>query len=283
MMPKHPKCRTMHVRGLCARWALSAVLVFSIVQAPPASALPPSIFDVQPELDQGLLGEGRQAYRERADSRRGRDAYRLFKQHYQQNPDDPIAGWHFSMSCYFMGMRVLKTSEDRKQVHAEGRAAADRALAQDPNCGPCHLLSGINHALWAEQVGIFRSLVGLPKVRKHLDRSAEIDPTFAGAAAHRTLAQIAQVLPRMFGGGKKKTLGHIRDALSIAPEEPLNYEIMVDLMIKEKNMPAALYWAQRGITVPKPGPEYVESRGSIEYMQKIIELLTRPLHAARRE
>jgi hypothetical protein len=58
---------------------------------------------------------------------------------------------------------------------------------------------------------------------------------------------------------------------------------MVDLMLKDENMPAALYWAQRGIAVPEPGPEWVESRDAIDYMRKIVDVLTRPLHAARQK
>jgi hypothetical protein len=282
-MTKHPyPTRTlMHAHRTAVTLTAAFVLVLGSINL--ASASSPSIFDVQPELDHGLLGEGRQAYRERADTARGRDAYRLFKEYYEQNPDDPVAAWHFAMSCYFMGHRVLSDGEAKKQVHDEGRLAADRGVAQDPECAPCHLLSGINHALWAREVGIFRSLVGLPKVRNHLNLSAELDPTFAGAAAYRALAQISRALPRMFGGGKKKTIGHLQNAFRAAPNEPLNYEIMVDLMIKDKDQPAALYWAQRGVAVPEPGPAWVESRDSIDYMQRIIDALTKPLQAARRD
>ena len=172
--------------------ALALAALIWLAPAASATAQPLSVLDYQPALDQGLLGEGRRAYRERADRERALDAYRIFKQNVRENPDDPVAAWHFSMSCYYLGMRVHKQPPDKQRVHAEGRRAADRAIDQDPSCGPCHLFSAINHALWARQVGIFRSLVGLPTVKKNLKRAAELDPTFAGAAAHRTMAQVAK-------------------------------------------------------------------------------------------
>ena len=178
-------------------------------------------------------------------------------------------------------MRVHKQPPDKRRVHAEGRRAADRAIHQDPHCGPCHLFSAINHALWAEQVGIFRSLVGLPTVKKNLKRASELDPTFAGAAAHRTMAQVAKAVPRMLGGGEDKAILHLNNALRIAPEEPLNYEVMVDLKIKHKDVHGALHWARRGVAVPQPAPEYVESVDSVKYMQQIVKLLTHLLHVGR--
>ena len=81
--------------------ACALALAALIWPAPAASvtAQPLSVLDYQPALDQGLLGEGRRAYRERADRDRALDAYRIFKQNVRENPDDPVAAWHFSMSC----------------------------------------------------------------------------------------------------------------------------------------------------------------------------------------
>ncbi len=228
--------------------------------------------EYSPLLDQGLLGEGRQAYRERADLDRARDSYDLFKKHLEQNPGDPVAAWHFSLSCYYVGKRASRgDSEAQKRIHDEGRIAADRALKEDPECGPCHLLSAINHALWAEKVGLFRTIVGLPKVLSHLRRATSLAPKFGGAAALRVHATIMKVLPRMLGGGKQKARELIEEAIVVAPDEPLNYEILADILIeKYKDPDAAVTAAERGLAVPMPGPEYVESRDSIDYLKGVV-------------
>jgi tetratricopeptide (TPR) repeat protein len=257
--------------SLAVAAAASAALV--ALPVPTALARNDEALEIQPELDQGLLGEGRQAYRERADHDRARDAYRLFKRNYEQNPDDATAAWHLSMACYYLGLRVERDAEVRKAIHDEGRAVADRALAIDPSCGPCHLLSAVNHALWAEQVGIFRAIVGLPTVKSHLAQAARLDPTFAGAAALRVQATIAERLPRMFGGGKGKARRLIEQAIVVSPDEPLNYEVLANLLVsKYDDVPLALSVARRGLAVPEPAPEYVESRDSIAYLKRFVDV-----------
>jgi len=261
--------RVRAARIVTAMLALGALLVAPLSNAF-ANANDP--FARDPELDRGLLGEGRAAYRERADDARALDAYRIFEKNLEHNPDDVTAAWHLSMACYFVGLRVYDDPEMKKAIYLEGREVADRALSIDPECGPCHLLSAVNHALWADQVGIFRAMVGLPKVKSHLARAAELDPTFAGAAAMRVQATIAERLPRMFGGGKGKARRYIEQAIAISPDEPLNYEVLANLLAQRyDDLPLALAVARRGLSVPAPGPEHVESRDSIAYLKLFVD------------
>ncbi len=249
-----------------------AMTIALLLGAASASARSDGDLSFKPELDKGLLGEGRQAYRERSDPGRARDAYRIFKQNYDENPGDSTAAWHLSMACYFVGIRVEREPSLRKAIYQEGRDIADRALVIDPDCGPCHLFSAINHALWADQIGVLRVIVGLPLVKNHLDRSATLDPKFAGAAALRTQAAIAERLPRMFGGGDGKARAFIEQAIAVAPEEPLNYEMLVNLLVEHfHDRDRALAVARRALAIPVPGPEYVESRDSLAYLQRFVD------------
>lgn len=261
-------------------WRSTLLVLVAFLSTAPLALVPPVAeagsseeLEYSPLLDRGLLGEGRQAYRERADLGRARDAYVLLKKNFEENPTDVVAAWHFSLSCYYVGKRASgNDTEVRKRIHEEGRDAADRALKKNPDCGPCHLLSAINHALWAEEVGILRAIVGLPKVLGHLKLAAKLDPYFGGAAALRVHATILKAVPRMFGGGKKKAKVLIEEAIEVAPEEPLNYEILADLMIEEYRDPnSGVEAAQRGLAVPTPGPEFVESRDSIDYLKRVVE------------
>lgn len=246
--------------------------VISVLLAIPAMpVLADEALAIDPVLDQGVLGEGRNAYRERADASRAEDAYKIFKAHSEENPNDVAAAWHYSMACYWLGIRVYSDSDQKKAIYQEGLKAANRALSLDDDCGACHLLSAINHALWAEQVGIFRTLVGLPKVKKHLARAAELDPQFAGAAAYRVQATIYDKLPRLMGGGKRKARAALEKAIEVSPEEPLNYEMLAILLRDRFNeLPRAVAVAQRGLAVPEPGEEYVESRDSFVFLQEFV-------------
>jgi hypothetical protein len=243
-----------------------------------SSKRPPNLFDFSPELDQGLLGQGRQAYRERADSERARDAYRFLKLNLEEHPTDTTAAWHFSLSCYFLIARVLEGSEERKAMSLEGLAAADNALEHHPDCGPCHLMSAIHHALYAKEVGIIRSLVGLPTVKRHLKLAIELDPEFGGGAPHRIQATILQKLPRILGGGRKSSREAIEKAIEIAPYEPLNWEFLSWLLLVDyDDLDGAVVVARQGLTVPRPGAEYLESLDALEWMQRVVDAYARQL------
>jgi tetratricopeptide (TPR) repeat protein len=255
----------------------SALLVAIAATSLPATALTTQDpLAYQPRLDEGPLGPGRQAYRERRDPERALESYRLFKGVVEQDPDDHVALWHLAMSCYYLGQRVFETREERARVFAEGHRLAESAAERDPECAPCHMLAGVNQALWGQEVGIFRVISGLPNVKRHLRRSTELDPTFAGASALRVRAQIAKVLPRWLGGGKKKARSYLRRAIAIAPHEPLNYQFLAKLLWKQfGDREAALRVAREGLALPSPGPEFVESVDAARRLEGLVAQLER--------
>jgi hypothetical protein len=169
-----------------------------------------------------------------------------------------------------MGYRILQDGDERKAVFLEGWKAADAALEVDPACAPCHLLSAINHGLWGQEVGIFRTLVGLPAVRGHITRATELDPQFGGGAPYRIQATLDLALPRLLGGGKKKARRSIEKAIAVAPYEPLNYEFLAELLLKKYDDPqGALAVARTGLTIPPPDDTYLESIEALEWLQRV--------------
>ena len=258
------------MRSLVAAVA-SITLLLSFVGAPPSAHALVDPLAYQPELDDGPLGPGRQAYRERRDPARALESYELFKAVVAENPDDPVALWHLAMSCYYLGQRVYRTTDDRRRIFEEGHKLAESAAERAPDCAPCHMLAGVNQALWGQQVGIFRVISGLPRVKGHLQRSTELDPTFAGASALRVRSQIARVLPRWLGGGKKRARSYLYRAIEIAPNEPLNYYFLAKLLLKDYgDRDGALQIARKGLSVPPPGPEFVESVDSMGGLRRFV-------------
>lgn len=267
----HATGRPARARRLSAL-ALAAMLLFAFSFAAPEARAIVDPLAYQPELDEGPLGPGRQAYRERRDPERALESYALFKAVVDENPDDPVAKWHLAMSCYYLGQRVYKQSHQRERIYLEGHKLASSAVEDDPDCAPCHMLAGVNQALWGNEVGIFRVISGLPNVKRHLRRSTELDPTFAGASALRVRSQIAKVLPRWLGGGKKKSRHLLYRAIEIAPNEPLNYYFLAKLLLKQyDDREKAVEVARRGLEVPMPGPEWVESVDSLRRLERFVK------------
>ncbi len=262
-----------HLLGIGLLVALAACLLV----ASPASALrqrPTTEMDLNPELDHGQLGEGRQAYRERADPQRARKAYEIFQRYHAEQPEDVAGSWHLAMSAYWLGIRVASESEEKKRYYLEGRAAAMAGLANDPECGPCHLMAAINHALWGQEEGIFRTIVGLKTVKHHLRRAEQLDPRFAGAATFRVQAAIYSALPGFLGGGRAKARHALERAIEVAPEEHLNYDFLAQLLIhKYDDRVGALRIVRTGLSVPEPGPAYIESRDALDRLRRAFEQL----------
>lgn len=252
--------------------AVSLGLFATLAVAPPDAHALVDPLSYQPELDDGPLGPGRQAYRERRDPARAIESYELFKTVVAENPDDPVALWHLAMSCYYLGQRVYDNSDDRRRIFEEGHKIAETAAERAPDCAPCHMLAGVNQALWGQEVGIFRVISGLPRVKRHLQLSTDLDPTFAGASALRVRSQIAQVLPSWLGGGKNRARSYLYRAIEIAPNEPLNYYFLAKLLLKDYgDRDKALEIAKRGLAVPPPGPEFVESVDSMGRLRSFVD------------
>jgi hypothetical protein len=263
------------MRALRALLLTLILALLCVVFGAPAGARPPTELDYSPEFDQGILGEGRQAYRERRSEERAWDSYRYFKQHSAENADDPVAAWHLAMSCYYLGIRVSKDSDEKKKLFDEGRRQAERGLQSDPECAPCHLLVAINGALWGKEVGIFRTVVGLPRVKHHLKRAAEINPRFGGGAPYRVQAFIYKALPRFLGGGRDLARKYIEKAIRVAPEEHLNYEFLAYLLARDyDDMEAGARVARAGLEIQPPGPEYVESVDAVTGLKRFMRYYT---------
>ena len=122
--------------GLGFSLCLVAPFLFAVLAAS-ATADSGQELEYSPLLDQGLLGEGRQAYRERADLDRAQDAYDLFKRNLDENPGDPIAAWHFSLSCYYVGQRGTGgDSEARSEFMKRAEWWPTKPSIRTPNVAP---------------------------------------------------------------------------------------------------------------------------------------------------
>lgn len=206
--------------------------------------------------------EADDAYMERADPVRATFANARYEALYRADPTDWEAGWRVAMTCYYLGGRVAKEKPEKEALFARGRDVALASLESNPDCAPCHLLAGINMALYAETVGVVKMIFTLVDIRSHLRRSLDLDPGFSEAAAARILAVIDEKVPFFLGGSKKRARANFERAVEIDPGEPLNYLFYARFLEKRRELKAALVLAQRGLALPRPGPERVESRGA---------------------
>lgn len=134
--------------------------------------------------------------------------------------------WRISMACYFVGFKDAGTSNEKIKLFEEGIRAADFALFKNKNCSGCYFWKAINLALLGERKGVVQSLFMLKEIRRNLLRSIELDPYYAGAGAYRLLGVIEESLPGLLGGSNDKAIFYFEKAISLVPNEPLNYHAL---------------------------------------------------------
>ena len=221
--------------------------------------------------------EGDSAFLKRGEQEGGgqdqaRKALQLFREYHSKNPSDPESGWRHSMGCYFFGLHIAKDDDEKLQIFAEGRDAGKSALELAPKCAPCHFWTAINMALYGKHAGIFKMFFSISTIRHHLQETVNIDPGYAGAGAYRLLGLIEQKLPGILGGSNKRAKEYFEKAIRTVPDEPLNHLFLMKLLIEEMDdIEGAKAVAKKGLAVPPPPPDRIESIGSLKELEEFLK------------
>lgn len=221
-------------------------------------------------------------FAQRGDPEKLRQALDIYRTNFEKNPGSSEAAWRVAMGCYAVGARVETDDDRRKALFEEGRAAGriSLALAEESKtpCAPCHFWTGINLGLYANEVGKLKMLFMIEGMKEHAQKTIVIDPTYANGGAHRLLGQIEHGLPGILGGSDKRARKHFEDAINAAPDEPMNYYVLADLLFEEFDDPkAALAIAEQGLSLAALPPDRVEGREHVPRLQKLAEKIATEL------
>lgn len=204
--------------------------------------------------------QGDQAFRERRDEKRAREALKHYREYFQENPKEAAVTWRVAMACYFVGFRLTKESDTRKEIFAEGRDAGLAGVKLDEKCAACHFWGALNLALYGDAVGVFKMYFALGDLREHLNQVVKLEPQYASGGAYRLLGLIEQKLPGILGGDNDRAKEYFEKALAVAPDEPLNYLFLAKLQRDDlDDAQGALATARRGLEVPPPQADHIEA------------------------
>ncbi len=235
-----------------------------------------SVIPTQVKLDQGRLDVADQAFKERAKPEKAHYALseyrRMARAAESLGRPDPGVLWRLSMACYFVGMRLTDSSEEKAKIHLEGKKAGLAAVSLAPKCAPCHFWAAINMVLHGQEVGVFKMYFGLSEVESLLKKSIELDPKYAFSGAYRLLGLIQQKLPSVLGGDNDRAKEYFEKAIQSSPDEPLNYLFLAELLRDKFDEPEeALRVARKGALVQKIDAERLEALEAREKLQKWVD------------
>lgn len=208
-----------------------------------------------------LLGQARDAYRNRHVKGNPRRALRLYEKIIAARPSYD-AYWEGARAVWFVGDIEMRKAPRRQRATMleKGVAWSREAVALEPDRAEGHLWLGILLGLHAVSKSLFRQMSVAREIRLSAERAIKIDATVECGAGLNLLGSYYQELPGALGGDDRRAVKLLEKAVRICPVDPYHHislaQALRDLEEDERAR-AQLDWVLSH-DPPEPGwgPEY---------------------------
>lgn len=175
------------------------------------------------EAAESLLARAREAYRERAEVARARQAVELYAAAAKADPTSYEARWEGARACYFYGTFAREEASDAEKliIFDDGVQRARAAVALAPDRVEGHFWLGVLLGVFGEAKGVFKSLALVPEIQAEMERCLALDPSVEGWGPDRLLGRMYFKLPFFKGGDNEKSRLHLERSLAGAPTNAL--------------------------------------------------------------
>ena len=169
-------------------------------------------------------------YRDRESLASAQRAAQIWAARLSANASDFQSAWKLARAHYWLGTRGLP-SRERKPALEAGVTAGRAAVAIDGSRPEGHFWAAANMGALAESYGIRQGLRYRTPIRQSLERVLAIDPAYLDGSADRALGRWYYMVPRLFGGDKKRSEAHLRKALSYQPQSVISRLFLAETLI----------------------------------------------------
>jgi TRAP transporter T-component len=183
----------------------------------------------------GRLGTVRESVMVLSGARNGADRYEV--------------QWRLARALFFLGQEAT-TSADKRQLHAAGIGAGERAVALNPDRVEGHFWVGVNLALFAESNGGIRGARAVRWALSELRFAARVNEGYHGAGPLRVLARLEHKAPRLLGGSRSSSREHFERALEVAPLNTVSLLYAAQFFIDEGEPDRARSLLEKIISLP---------------------------------
>jgi hypothetical protein len=182
--------------------------------------------------------------------------------------------WRLARALFFLGQEA-DTSGAKRQLHAAGINAGERAVGLSPERVEGHFWVGVNLAMFAESNGGIRGARALLWARSELKLAAKVNECYHDAGPLRVLGRVEHKAPRLLGGNRKRSRQCFDRALQIAPQNTVTLLYAAELAIDDDDRDRAMSLLER-ITQSPVGLEWeFENRRDRELAHALLEKLGR--------
>jgi thioredoxin-like negative regulator of GroEL len=193
-------------------------------------------------------------YRRRAALASATRAAAIWSQRLAANPRDFDAAWKLARAQYWLGTNGLPHGE-RKAALETGIAAGRTAVAIDRHKPEGHFWSAANMGALAESFGLRQGIRYRGAIREALEVVLKLDPAFQQGSADRALGRWYYKVPGLFGGDKKKSEAHLRQALAYNAHSVITRLFLAETLIALNRTAEARTELEAAIAAPED-PEW---------------------------
>jgi tetratricopeptide (TPR) repeat protein len=194
-------------------------------------------------------------YRDRIDLASATRAAAIWEDRLVTHPADFDAAWKLARAQYWLGTHGLPPG-DRKTALEAGVAAGRKAMSMAPTRPEGHFWMAANMGALAESYGLRQGLRYRGAIRDALHTVLRLDPAFQQGSADRALGRWYYKVPALFGGDKRKSETHLRQALSYNPQSVVTRLFLAETLIAQNRTPEARRELEAAIAAPDD-PEWI--------------------------
>jgi tetratricopeptide (TPR) repeat protein len=188
-----------------------------------------------------VVGRADELYRQRARPGTVRESVMVLSGARSTNDRYEIQ-WRLARALFFLGQEGDSRGA-RRQLHAAGISAGERAVALNQERVEGHFWVGVNLALFAENTSGIRGLRALRWARAELQAAAKINDSYHDAGPLRVLGRLLHKAPRLLGGNRRTSRTCFDRALEIAPHNTVTLLYAAELALDagDRERAAALF------------------------------------------
>lgn len=169
-------------------------------------------------------------YGDRENLASARRAADIWAERLETNGRDFESAWKLARASYWLGTNGLPENERRAALE-QGVNAGRTATEIAPDRPEGHFWMAASMGALAESYGLRQGLRYRGQIKDALERVLAIDPAFLDGSADRALGRWYFMVPRLFGGNKRKSEEHLRKALAYNPQSVITRLFLAETLI----------------------------------------------------
>lgn len=195
---------------------------------------------------------------------------RLIQKSLARDPRSAALNWRLAKNYLALGERVSGAGKKKKYFKLCMKKAG-RALALNRETAEGYYFKGVCAGKVGQLGGIWSSLDIIKPFRKNMERAAALNPAIENGGPHRALGKFYSDLPSFFGGDRKKSINHLKQAVRYGPGFADNYFYLAESYHADGNKPATRSALLSFLKITRNSPNKPGLNKKIRKARKLLE------------